>query len=98
MPGIRARAIAADWAAANAAAREQERERIDAERRQFDADFMQPGEVARLLGVTTGTLRAWRSRGRGPAFVRLGDQRQSRVRYPVAAVAAWRGTLPHPAN
>ncbi len=29
-------------------------------------------EAARLLGVSPGTLANWRSRGKGPAFIKLG--------------------------
>jgi predicted DNA-binding transcriptional regulator AlpA len=29
-------------------------------------------EVAELLGLSVATLRAWRHRGRGPRFLRLG--------------------------
>ncbi len=30
------------------------------------------GEVAELLGLSVATLRAWRHRGKGPRFLRLG--------------------------
>ena len=39
-------------------------------------------EAAEILGVSTSTLRAWRSQRRGPAFSRLGR----RVVYSVAAL------------
>jgi predicted DNA-binding transcriptional regulator AlpA len=41
--------------------------------------------VADILAVTTGTLRAWRSRGTGPASFRLGG----RVVYRSSVIAAY---------
>ena len=40
-------------------------------------------EVADLLGLSVATLRAWRHRGKGPRFLRLGRS----VRYLPADVA-----------
>jgi predicted DNA-binding transcriptional regulator AlpA len=40
-------------------------------------------EVAELLGLSVATLRAWRHRGKGPRFLRLGRS----VRYLPADVA-----------
>ena len=40
-------------------------------------ELVVPEDAARELVVTPGTLAAWRSRGRGPAFVKVG----SLVRY-----------------
>ncbi|GMV07998.1 MAG: hypothetical protein AMXMBFR53_42730 [Gemmatimonadota bacterium] len=31
-----------------------------------------PGEAARLLGITEGTLRNWRCLGKSPRFVKIG--------------------------
>lgn len=41
--------------------------------------------VARRLGVSPFTLRAWRRQGRGPAYMKLGRA----VRYRIADVAAF---------
>ncbi|MEP0773482.1 MAG: helix-turn-helix domain-containing protein [Acidobacteriota bacterium] len=46
-------------------------------------------EVARRLGVQPQTLRVWRSRAKGPRFVRLGDDTFSRVAYREADVLTW---------
>lgn len=53
--------------------------------------LMKPAEVARLLAVTTKTLREWRNATprRGPAFCKFGEGASSAVRYPREAVAAW---------
>lgn len=55
------------------------------------APLMTPPEVARLLAVTTKTLREWRIAQpmRGPAFIKTGDGENCRIRYPREAVAAW---------
>lgn len=39
-----------------------------------EARLLSTNEVARLLGLEPRTLRAWRSRGIGPDFVRLSRQ------------------------
>lgn len=41
--------------------------------------------VATLAGVKPGTLEAWRKRGTGPAYVRLG----SNYLYPIEALQAF---------
>ena len=46
-------------------------------------------EVARRLGVSPFTLRAWRRQGRGPAYMKLGRA----VRYRVADVAAFEASV-----
>ncbi len=40
-------------------------------------------EMAVRLGVSRGTLRNWRSKGRGPAFVKLDG---NAVRYPESEI------------
>lgn len=42
-------------------------------------------ETARMLGLHPGTVRNWRQRQQGPAFVRVG----SRIRYRIADVESW---------
>jgi hypothetical protein len=53
--------------------------------------LMTPTEVARLLNVTTKTLREWRlsQPRRGPESVKLGDGKSAAVRYRRESVAAW---------
>lgn len=43
------------------------------------------GEAARLLALSIRTLQAWRTTGRGPAFVRAGRA----VRYTRRGLAEW---------
>jgi hypothetical protein len=42
-----------------------------------------------MLGITPNTLKFWRHRGRGPAFVKLGDSPQAGVAYDEADVRAF---------
>jgi predicted DNA-binding transcriptional regulator AlpA len=53
--------------------------------------LMTPTEVARLLNVTTKTLREWRLSNppRGPESLKLGDGKSAARRYRREAVLAW---------
>ena len=50
-----------------------------------DGRLATPAELAEFLGVPPHTLAQWRSRGLGPAFVRVGRH----VRYRWSAVERW---------
>ena len=47
-------------------------------------------QAASELGITPNTLKFWRHKGRGPAFIKLGDAPQAGVAYDEADVIAWR--------
>lgn len=47
-------------------------------------------QAAALLGITPNTLKFWRHKGRGPAFIKYGSSPQAGVAYDVADVIAWR--------
>lgn len=47
--------------------------------------LLTPDEVAQQLAVPRQTLAAWRHRGEGPAYVKLGRH----VRYHTADIDAW---------
>lgn len=53
----------------------------------MDEQTLRPGEVAEILGVSPETLRRWRQDGSGPPFEQLSERT---VRYPKAALEAWR--------
>jgi hypothetical protein len=55
--------------------------------------YLTPAEVAAHYRTTQGTLRWWRYARRGPAFVKLGEERGAKVLYPVAAVNAFDAEL-----
>lgn len=46
-------------------------------------------QTAALLGITPNTLKFWRHKGRGPAFVKLGDSPQAGVAYAETDVLAF---------
>ena len=46
-------------------------------------------QVAELLQVQVSTLRAWRARGTGPRFIKLGPEKNSPVRYARQAIEEW---------
>lgn len=52
---------------------------------QSERPLVTPTELAEFLGVPPHTLAQWRSRGLGPAFVRIGRH----VRYRWSAVERW---------
>lgn len=47
-------------------------------------------QAASLLGIAPNTLKFWRHKNRGPAFIKLGDSPQAGVAYDEADVIAWR--------
>jgi hypothetical protein len=46
-------------------------------------------EAARLVGASAKTLREWRSRRIGPAGLKMGTGKQSRVLYRLSSLEAW---------
>lgn len=59
---------------------------LDSNASMAPARLLRPRVVAAMLSVTPSTLRAWRSRGRGPRFVRCS---QGVFRYPSDALSSW---------
>lgn len=55
-------------------------------------DFYTPQQVRERLKVKDETLRRWRRHGKGPPFTKLGNDRTSRIRYPVAEFHQWEET------
>lgn len=48
--------------------------------------YMTTREAADFLGFTAGTLRVWRSQGKGPSYYKVGNA----VRYKIDDVEAWK--------
>lgn len=46
-------------------------------------------QTAALLGIKPNTLEIWRHKGKGPAFVKMGDTPQAPVRYLRSVVTEW---------
>jgi len=51
-------------------------------------EFLTTGQLAELLGLAPQSLRAWRLRGEGPDYAKLGG-RSGRVLYRRSDVDAW---------
>ncbi len=63
-----------------------------------EGDFLRTPDVARLLGVADGTLRAWRSQGIGPSYCQMNGH-YGVVRYRLEDVMAWLAEqVVHPAR
>jgi len=45
--------------------------------------------TAKFLGVKNQTLRKWRLDGKGPRYIRLGDDKWARVVYRPEDVSSW---------
>lgn len=52
-------------------------------------EFMEPAEVAEMIGVSPRTLSTWRSEGTSPAFVRLYGGKTGPVLYDAEGVRLW---------
>jgi hypothetical protein len=46
-------------------------------------------EAADLMRIKDNTLRIWRSKGKSPAYIRLGAAPQGRVLYRVETIREW---------
>jgi len=66
----------------------------DAERVMEDGkmhhDYYSPKEAADYLGLAPLTLANWRSRGIGPAFLKLGEERTDRIIYRRRDLELWK--------
>lgn len=54
-----------------------------------DGDLLDDRQASRLLGITEPCLRQWRSRGQGPAWLKLTPHANGVVRYRRADVLAF---------
>lgn len=52
-------------------------------------ELLTSAETAALLSIKTNTLEIWRNKGKGPAFVKLGEAPQAPVRYVRSVVLDW---------
>jgi len=55
----------------------------------MDKISLTPSQLAERLQIAEQTLRKWRLSGAGPAYVKLGDTRNAKVRYRLEDVEAW---------
>ena len=52
-------------------------------------DLLSNEQTAAILGVRPNTLEIWRCKGKGPAFIKLGEHPSSPIRYQRSRVTAW---------
>ena len=52
-------------------------------------DLLTTKEAASLLGFKKNTLEIWGTKGKGPQFIKVGSDTQSRVRYLRSTLMAW---------
>lgn len=52
-------------------------------------ELLSPQRLASLLSVTVGALSMWRHAGLGPAWIKFGPHRCSKVLYRRCDVEAW---------
>lgn len=52
-------------------------------------DLLSSEQTAALLGIKNNTLEIWRCKGKGPAFIKLGQHPSSPIRYQRSRVMAW---------
>jgi predicted DNA-binding transcriptional regulator AlpA len=52
-------------------------------------DLLDSEQTSNLLGIKRNTLEIWRCKGKGPAFVKLGEHPSSPIRYQRSRVIAW---------
>lgn len=70
--------------------------------------LLSSAEAAASLGISPVTLKIWRCKGKGPAFIKLGSSPRDRVVYDPADIEAWTAarkfgstsaaTVSHPGN
>jgi predicted site-specific integrase-resolvase len=58
----------------------------DQQNRQVGVAALKEREAAILLGVSTKTLQAWRWKGTGPEYMKLGNGRGAAIRYEPEAL------------
>jgi len=52
-------------------------------------DLLSNEQTAALLGIKKNTLEIWRCKGKGPAFIKLGEHPSLPIRYQRSRVMAW---------
>ncbi len=52
-------------------------------------DLLSSEQTAALLGIKKNTLEIWRCKGKGQAFIKLGQHPSSPIRYQRSRVMAW---------
>lgn len=56
----------------------------------MSAKVLNNNEAAALIGVTPGTLKFWRCKGKGPRYLKLGSSPRAGVAYDPADIEVWK--------
>lgn len=51
-------------------------------------EFLDTKDASKIIGIGVGTLRAWRSQGKGPRFYKC-DGQKGAVRYDINDLLEW---------
>jgi predicted DNA-binding transcriptional regulator AlpA len=86
---IRAQRIVRERALAKQAERQARLREAEKAAAEFNAEYLTPAAAAHMTGFSVGRLRRLNAEGRGPRPLKLGQHRQSRIRYPRSEVVAW---------
>jgi hypothetical protein len=60
-----------------------------------DDKLLNETEAALFLALQPSTLAAWRCRGGGPAFIRVGSGKKPAIRYRLGDLRTWAGERRH---
>ncbi|MCW9059723.1 MAG: helix-turn-helix domain-containing protein [Gammaproteobacteria bacterium] len=55
----------------------------------LNPDLITNEEAADLLGIKPNTLEIWRTKGKGPKFVKMGEHKQAPIRYMRPEIFDW---------
>lgn len=55
----------------------------------LNPDLLTNEEAAALLGIKPNTLEIWRTKGKGPEFVKLGETKSAPIRYLRPKIFEW---------
>ena len=55
----------------------------------LNPDLLTKEEAAALLGIIPNTLEIWRTKGKGPEFVKLGETKSAPIRYQRPKIFEW---------
>lgn len=52
-------------------------------------DLLTNEQTAALLGIKPNTLEIWRTKDKGPEFIKLGKTKQAPIRYHIDDIKVW---------
>ncbi|MFT3963730.1 helix-turn-helix transcriptional regulator [Propionivibrio sp.] len=55
----------------------------------LSAALLTNNQAAEMLGIRPNTLEIWRHKGKGPKFVKMGEEKQAPIRYRAIDILEW---------